>query len=43
MELKFIIESLLFSAQKPLSVKELRDDFAGAATAENAEVTADKS
>jgi chromosome segregation and condensation protein ScpB len=25
MELKFILESLLFSAQKPLSVKELRD------------------
>jgi len=25
MELKFILESLLFSAQKPLSVKELRE------------------
>jgi chromosome segregation and condensation protein ScpB len=25
MELKFILESLLFSAQKPLSVNELRD------------------
>ena len=30
MELKFILESLLFSAQKPMSVKELRDVFAGA-------------
>jgi chromosome segregation and condensation protein ScpB len=25
MELKFILESLLFSSQKPLSMKELRD------------------
>ena len=31
MELKFILESLLFSAQKPLSVKELRDVLAAAA------------
>src|SRR6478672_8397231 len=31
MELKFILESLLFSAQKPLSVKELRDVLSGAA------------
>ena len=31
MELKFILESLLFSAQKPLSLKELRDVFAAAA------------
>jgi chromosome segregation and condensation protein ScpB len=31
MELKFILESLLFSAQKPLSVKELRDVLASAA------------
>jgi segregation and condensation protein B len=31
MELKFILESLLFSAQKPLSVKEIRDVLAGAA------------
>ena len=31
MELKFILESLLFSAQKPLSAKELRDVFAAAA------------
>lgn len=30
MELKFILESLLFSAQKPLSVKEIRDALAGA-------------
>ena len=30
MELKFILEALLFSAQKPLSLKELRDIFAGA-------------
>ena len=30
MELKLIVESLLFSAQKPLSVKELREVFAGA-------------
>jgi segregation and condensation protein B len=31
MELKFILEALLFSAQKPLSLKELRDVFAAAA------------
>jgi segregation and condensation protein B len=30
MELKFILESLLFSAQKPLSLKELRDVLAAA-------------
>ena len=30
MELKFILEALLFSAQKPLSIKELRDVFAAA-------------
>jgi segregation and condensation protein B len=30
MELKHILESLLFSAQKPLNVKELRDALAGA-------------
>jgi segregation and condensation protein B len=30
MELKFILEALLFSAQKPLSLKELRDVFAAA-------------
>ena len=39
MELKFILESLLFSAQKPMSVKELRDVFATAATAEDADET----
>jgi len=39
MELKFILESLLFSAQKPLSVKELRDVFATAAEAEDADAT----
>ena len=37
MELKFILESLLFSAQKPMSVKELRDIFAGAAATEEAD------
>jgi len=31
MELKFILESILFSAQKPLSVSELRDVLAAAA------------
>ncbi len=36
MELKFILESLLFSAQKPMSVKELRDVLANAAGEENA-------
>ncbi len=30
MELKFILEALLFSAQKPLSIKEIRDALAGA-------------
>jgi len=40
MELKFILESLLFSAQKPLSVKEVRDVFAAAAEAEDADATA---
>ena len=39
MELKFILESILFSAQKPLSVKELRDVFAIAAEAEDADAT----
>ena len=39
MELKFILESLLFSAQKPLSVSELRDAFATAAEAEDADAT----
>ena len=40
MELKFILESLLFSAQKPLSVKELREILAGAAESEDADATA---
>ena len=40
MELKFILESLLFSAQKPLSVKELRDVLANAAEHEDADATA---
>lgn len=30
MELKFILEAILFSAQKPLSLKEIRDVLAGA-------------
>jgi segregation and condensation protein B len=40
MELKFILESLLFSAQKPLSTKELREVFANAAGAEDADADA---
>jgi segregation and condensation protein B len=40
MELKFILESLLFSAQKPMSVKELREVLASAATAEDADEAA---
>ena len=40
MELKFILESLLFSAQKPMSVKELRDLLVNAATAEDADEAA---
>ena len=39
MELKFILESLLFSAQKPLSVKELRDVFTAAASEDDADAT----
>ena len=39
MELKFILESLLFSAQKPLSPSELRDIFATAAAADDADTT----
>lgn len=39
MELKFILESLLFSAQKPLSPSELRDIFATAAEQEDADAT----
>jgi segregation and condensation protein B len=30
MELRFILEAILFSAQKPLSLKEIREVFAGA-------------
>jgi segregation and condensation protein B len=40
MELKLILESLLFSAQKPLSTKELREVLAAAADAEGADATA---
>ena len=40
MELKLILESLLFSAQKPISLKELREVFAAAAEAEDADATA---
>lgn len=36
MELKFILESLLFSAQKPLTAKELRDVLVSAASGEDA-------
>ncbi len=39
MELKFILESLLFSAQKPLSLKELRDVLAAAAELADADAT----
>lgn len=39
MELKFILESLLFSAQKPLSPAELRDIFATAGAEEAADAT----
>ena len=39
MELKFILESLLFSAQKPLSPVELREIFASAAEQDDADAT----
>jgi segregation and condensation protein B len=39
MELKYILESLLFSAQKPLSPAELREVFANAAAEEDADAT----
>lgn len=39
MDLKFILESILFSAQKPLSVKELRDVLASAAEQDDADST----
>lgn len=40
MELKFILESLLFSAQKPLSPSELREVLANAAEPEDADPAA---
>jgi len=40
MEIKFILESLLFSAQRPMTVKELRDVLVTAATEEGADETA---
>ena len=40
MELKFILESLLFSAQRPMSVKELREVLVNAASDENADAAA---
>jgi segregation and condensation protein B len=39
MDLKFILESILFSAQKPMSVKELRDVLSNAAEQDDADVT----
>lgn len=39
MELKFILEALLFSAQKPLSPAELRTIFSDAAAEESADAT----
>lgn len=39
MELKFILESLLFSAQKPLSPADLREIFASAAEQDDADAT----
>jgi segregation and condensation protein B len=39
MELKFILESLLFSAQKPLSVKDIREVLAHAAEQQQADAT----
>ncbi len=38
MDLKFILEAILFSAQKPLSTKELKDVFSGAAEHDNSEI-----
>jgi len=40
MEIKFILESLLFSAQRPMSDKELRDVFINAANDEHADEAA---
>lgn len=39
MELKFILEAILFSAQKPLTPAELREVFAKAAAEEDADAT----
>src|SRR5262245_1882413 len=39
MELKYILESLLFSAQKPMSIKELREVLANAAEQDDADAT----
>jgi segregation and condensation protein B len=38
MDLKLILEAVLFSAQKPLSAKELKDVFSGAAEHDNSEI-----
>ena len=40
MEIKFILESLLFSAQRPMSVRELREVFVNAAADEHADEAA---
>ena len=40
MDIKFILESLLFSAQRPMSVKELREVFVNAAGGENSDEAA---
>jgi segregation and condensation protein B len=40
MEIKFILESLLFSAQRPMTARELREVLVNAATGENAEEAA---
>jgi segregation and condensation protein B len=39
MDLKFILESILFSAQKPMSVKEIREVLANAADQDDADAT----
>jgi segregation and condensation protein B len=39
MDLKFILESILFSAQKPLSVKEIRDVLSDAAEQDDVDST----
>src|SRR5262245_50725314 len=40
MELKFILEAILFSAQKALSLRELREVFAGAVEHAEGDATA---